>query len=646
MTIQLITGDCREVLPTLPDASVQCVVTSVPYYGLRDYGTARWEGGDATCGHRGGPQQSAASTLAGNGHGNGKPLSPSLQAQTTPYRSVCGKCGARRVDAQIGLEATPELWITEMVAVFRELRRVLRDDGCIFCNVGDSYQDKQLLMMPARLAIALQQDGWWLRSQLPWLKRSCMPESAKDRPTSAIEYVFMLTKSARYFWDAGAVKRVSAASSIDRLAQDVASQKGSNRANGGRKTNGPMRATGGSARNFRNSDLFFDSLEPPYGLICDADGMPLALDVNPAAYSGAHFATFSPKLIEPLIRAGTSERGCCAQCGAPWVRTTDKTFVPTQDPMSLKAGDKGIALGGWERPRGVNDATTTGWAPSCGCVSFRCVTCSFVLDTNHENREASTKQIVPDMRGGVQAVGAAEPVLQPSLLRTAGEEAKANSVPSMREGLHAAELPAETMFGPVRASMDSGSPGFDEGLDDNLKGLQATAKAGPSERDRLWLCDGASAGDGEEARQASHPERGGSPQEWEQAGQPSSQSGVNGKARSRRIAKASLHCDMPTLPEGLSDERQCPDCGSRLERTAPATSPCVVLDCFSGAGTTALVADRLGRHAIGIDLSHAYMEMTRERLTADCPLFTDLAAPVPEHPVETELADLFSYAAD
>ncbi|HEY2417391.1 MAG TPA: DNA methyltransferase, partial [Steroidobacteraceae bacterium] len=132
------------------------------------------------------------------------------------------------MDAQLGLEATPNEYIATMIAVFRQLRSVLRDDGCIFCNVGDSYQDKQLLMMPARLAIALQQDGWWLRSQLPWLKRSCMPESATDRPTSAIEYVFMLTKSARYFWDAGAVKRVSAASSIDRLAQDVASQKGSN----------------------------------------------------------------------------------------------------------------------------------------------------------------------------------------------------------------------------------------------------------------------------------------------------------------------------------------------------------------------------------------------------------------------------------
>src|SRR4029077_12126775 len=109
--LQILTGDCRDILPTLEAGSVQCCVTSPPYWGLRNYGTAEWEGGDEGCDHRGPPQQSAASTLAGNGHGNGKPLSPSLQAQSLPYRDVCGKCGARRIDSQLGLEATPEEYI-------------------------------------------------------------------------------------------------------------------------------------------------------------------------------------------------------------------------------------------------------------------------------------------------------------------------------------------------------------------------------------------------------------------------------------------------------------------------------------------------------------------------------------------------------
>jgi hypothetical protein len=140
--VAMYEGDVRAVLRELPAESVHCVVTSPPYWGLRDYGTATWEGGDPECDHKGAVKQSARSTLAGNGHGNGKPLSPSLQAQSEPVGQTCPKCGARRIDAQLGLEPTPEEYVAAMVDVFREVRRVLRDDGTLWLNLGDSYNTR------------------------------------------------------------------------------------------------------------------------------------------------------------------------------------------------------------------------------------------------------------------------------------------------------------------------------------------------------------------------------------------------------------------------------------------------------------------------------------------------------------------------
>jgi len=143
MNYNLIEGNCLAVLPTLAAKSVQCVVTSPPYYGLRDYGN----------------------------------------------------------DEQIGLEETPDEYIANMVAVFREVRRVLREDGVVWLNLGDSFGGKQLIGIPWRVAFALQADGWYLRSDIIWHKPNPMPESVTDRCTKSHEYVFMLTKSARYYYD-------------------------------------------------------------------------------------------------------------------------------------------------------------------------------------------------------------------------------------------------------------------------------------------------------------------------------------------------------------------------------------------------------------------------------------------------------------
>ena len=637
---ELWLGDCREVLPTLPDASVHAVITSPPYWGLRDYGTATWEGGDAGCDHKGGVGASASSGLNGSlAHKDGRVF--------TPYRSVCGKCGARRIDSQIGLEADPEEYIATMVGVFREVRRILRPDGTLWLNMGDSYsggkqgrsdgesiprprggsydvgyavqrpvplgyKPKDLLMMPARLALALQADGWWLRSDIIWAKLNPMPESVTDRPTSAHEHVFLLTRSPRYFFDAEAVR--------DAVGENTHAGYSSN----GKKTLA-------NAAEFGVKPSAFDGYRP------SSRNIRNVWEIATSPFSAAHFATFPPALVERCIRAGTSERGCCAACGAPWVRVTNIERHPTRPGNPIKADSSRNDGGRAERI--MSEFVTTGWRPSCACKTLRCVACCAVLGMRHENRKARTANRVPDVQRDVPAVGEASPVLQPPLLRTATEETDADPLLAMRDGILASELPAEAVFRAVRAEMDGAEPLDDEGLDNHQQGLQADSEARPSELNRGWLRDGASARDGEEAGQASNFGRGGASQEWRPTGQPDRQSGTDGKASARRPSQADLLCDLPPLPANVSDSGKCPHCGSDTEWTTPNTVPATVLDCFAGAGTTLLVADRLQRRAVGIELNGDYTRMAMARVVDDAPLFT--AWPPAEDAADARMADLF-----
>ena len=267
-TQQIIPGDCIEGMRTLPDASVHCCVTSPPYYGLRNYGH----------------------------------------------------------DGQIGLEATPEAYVARMVEVFREVRRVLRDDGTCWVNLGDSYagsgakpggeekhsgdagcragwtssgykrhnppsdlKPKDLVGIPWRVAFALQADGWWLRQDIIWHKPNPMPESVTDRCTKAHEYVFLFAKSERYFYDAEAVSEATSARTLER---DKYTRGGNAKAvgvfsTGVRKDNNEARhITHSSTRNRRS--VWTISTKP---------------------YSGAHFAVMPPDLVEPCIKAGCPEGG-------------------------------------------------------------------------------------------------------------------------------------------------------------------------------------------------------------------------------------------------------------------------------------------------------------------------------------------------
>lgn len=222
-------GDVRECLRELADESVQCVVTSPPYWGLRDYGTATWEGGDAECDHL--PRTARHGVERRNSTLGGGVATIAAQDGARSPRESCFRCGARRTDSQLGLEPTPEEYVANMVGVFREVRRVLRKDGTLWLNLGSSYashdpggrrageflnpdgrppvkgearnragnyrpfglKPKDLVGIPWRVAFALQADGWYLRSDIIWSKPNPMPESVTDRPTKAHEYLFLLS---------------------------------------------------------------------------------------------------------------------------------------------------------------------------------------------------------------------------------------------------------------------------------------------------------------------------------------------------------------------------------------------------------------------------------------------------------------------
>jgi DNA modification methylase len=267
----------------IADNSVDCVVTSPPYWGLRDYGTATWVDGDEECDHMG----NVHSTQTGfNKRWFGKEFATDKQGGLKEfYKNVCGKCGAVRKDDQLGLEETPEEYCNNMTNVFREVWRVLKPTGTVWLNLGDSYvgtghKAKDLVGIPWRVAFALQADGWYLRSDIIWSKPNPMPESVKDRPTKAHEYIFLLTKSKNYYYDADA---------IGEPAKDWGIRD---------RTNGKYHNEG-------------TGLQPHTGLEKSyaTKNKRSVWSITTKPYADAHFATFPEDLIEPCILAGSPEGG-------------------------------------------------------------------------------------------------------------------------------------------------------------------------------------------------------------------------------------------------------------------------------------------------------------------------------------------------
>jgi DNA modification methylase len=352
----LYLGDASTILRTLPDESVQCCVTSPPYYGLRDYGTAAWTGGDPNCRHIADPSKTK---VFGNPVFNeNRPSRAATKLKGYYYEHQCEICGALREDKQIGQEESPEAYVDRLVEVFREVRRVLRDDGTLWLNLGDSYaaqrggthmpaqtvaggsggkvdekafrgmggeqrgaahrndaaiglKHKDLIGIPWRVAFALQADGWYLRQDIIWHKPNPMPESVKDRCTKAHEYVFLLSKSSRYYFNHEAILEPVSPATRKRLFQNISGQAGSRRAI--LKTNGTMKAVGTIKHRNRRS----------------------VWTIPTQSYKEAHFATFPERLVDPCILAGCPVDGVVLDpfCGSG-----------TTGAMALKHGRQFIGI--------------------------------------------------------------------------------------------------------------------------------------------------------------------------------------------------------------------------------------------------------------------------------------------------------------
>lgn len=288
---KILVGDVRQRLSDIADGSVQCCVTSPPYWGLRDYGTGSWDGGDINCDHQGKPMATKANINRNCGTGNDVKNATAREF----YKDVCGKCGATRVDSQIGLEQTSEQYILEMVSVFSEVHRVLSSDGVLWLNLGDSYgPNKQLIGIPWRVALALQTDGWVLRQDIIWAKPNPMPESVSDRCTKSHEYLFMFTKSTKYYFDNKAIaepaKTVPGATWSQRKA---AGATAGNMIVGDGIRNGTQRVVHGKGV---TSNL------------TRQDGMRnkrSVWNISSKPFRGAHFAVMPEALVEPCVLASS-----------------------------------------------------------------------------------------------------------------------------------------------------------------------------------------------------------------------------------------------------------------------------------------------------------------------------------------------------
>lgn len=289
-------------------------------------------------------------------------------------------------------------FVCSMVCVFREVWRVLRDDGTLWLNLGDTYgghsrggasnkQDSNvgsrgvrpasnplkpgnLIGVPWRVALALQADGWILRSDIPWVKSSPMPDSCTNRPGKALEYVFMLAKSSDYYFDMEAVRpRATSSGGGAKFGKANVSDEVARAAGAGNSTIDMGVRPAYDKRGWRNSDLWFQSVSKPYGLVGIDDDM-VGINCGGGNFNGAHFATFGSALIAPMILAGTSEHGCCSVCGSPWERILEKTNSALSKPDE-DGRDRSF---NWSRNGKTGSLTnmlplrvTTGWRPVCVC---------------------------------------------------------------------------------------------------------------------------------------------------------------------------------------------------------------------------------------------------------------------------------------
>ena len=510
-------GDCTESLRALPDGCAQCCVTSPPYYGLRSYLPA--------------------------GH---------------PDKAK-----------EIGLEETPEAYIARMVGVFAEVKRVLRADGVLWVNIGDSYnayngnrgrstsfsaatedampslpggcgltvkglKNKDRIGIPHMLAFALRADGWYFRDEVIWHKPNPMPSSTTDRTTAAHEFVFMFSKSARYYYDGLAIAEKS--TTFGRQGTNGPSPK----VQAHRSTGGGYPATDAYSYETRNKRSVWR--------------------ISTRPYKGSHYATYPPALVAPCILAGTSAKGCCPACGSPWTRVVERKRVATRPGTDTKIAEPGEnkqdqagnrqytgfnarykaakEVGNRDPQRHVTSTETTGWRPSCGCGNGLLPDDLDVIHTPQGERVAEDPSAVVGRAGFSRPRGEAEGV---------------RPMTRYEQRQYAAQLKASAHKALMAEQAGSAFAHY-------LRTDRSGARPIPAELLADWIDRG-----------------------W---------------------------LTPVTVPTG--------------EPLQPV--PCIVLDPFVGSGTTLQVANEHGRRAIGCDLDERNLKLIRGRMELVQPLIPGAAA--------------------
>ncbi len=603
MSIRLIGGDCRDVLATLPANSVHCVVTSPPYYGLRDYG----------------------------------------------------------VDRQIGLEPTPDAYLAEMVRVFREVRRVMRHDAVAFINMGDSYQDKQLLMMPARLALALQADGWWLRSDIIWHKPNPMPESVSG--SHVTRHMITVSDYERLSSVSGAGKCANEDGAGDvpsvparQISNRQASVSADSQGNSHSQSTG---RTSGSAR------------EAPAVLGIGAGPS------EPSEIRGDAQGQGDPYQAVSEISGQSAGQGCqCSEASADERQPDKAGAAPSgQQPISANRQGQGAQASGTCQTQGSDPFD--GEDADCGGMEDGSASSQGALLLLCQGGEADDRPCDPAVQG-----------------RTAYQNQR-------RPGLPAVQLQEEQSTDPARLVA---CPGCDKCVGGYITRLSAGRPTSSHEHVFLLAKAARYFYDADAVRETMthepHPPRNLA------TGRLNSDNCVaqsdrvwgNGTRNMRNVWTLPTHSFPgahfatfpPALAErciraGTSERGCCAACGApwvrvtertamvidRSERTHPFgrtrtsgtmlepptstttgwapscacnadTVPCTVLDPFAGAGTTMLVADRLQRDAIGIELNPDYTRMAMDRCRDDAPLFAEPSPAPSETPETPRIRDLFA----
>ena len=631
----------RVELPKLPADYFDCIVTSPPYFGLRDYGTATWEGGDDACGHI--EKESARNDVTavrlaeraaqyGTGQGDGSKVS------AVQFRNLCPKCGARRVDSQIGLEPTLDAYLETMVAVCRELRRVLKPSGVMFLNIGDSYaqseirhrqggngstlrngnckadekwaagtaqtgrkinhglKPKDLMLVPQRLGIRLQEDGWWVRSHIIWAKKNPMPESVQGSHFS------------RHMVTISDYERLSGLPYIDERAGD---------------------AWAGNMPNLYEAEI--SSGKAPISAERERQR-------DRSCSGGARG------------RAGKTPSVCSINAGEKEPGEVHCDFEGQSDQASFEQTISG------KRPRETDDCRTPlGYEEQSSPHSAAEESQRDVCEDRQDGCEEATGLCTAessDRRGDAihcEDVDRSDSASQEPLLllqTTASSDARSRDPCQQgreaRGGKHRSSVQKlQLQEGePDRSSLLVGCPGCEKCARHHGYTFHMSAGRPTSVHETIWML----------TKSENYF--------WDAEAVAEEVSGTGGAKRRRAMVfdgkKASKSLELKSLGfSGGNDGTRNPDATTRnmrnvwhvasqpfpgahfatmpaeiAERCIKASSPSRgrVLDPFGGSGTTGLVADRLGRDCTLIDLNTKYMDMARDRIIADGPLFAEVEA--------------------